>query len=134
MAEDESAGEKTEKPSGKKISNAREQGMVGQSADLSAVMSMSASFITFMYFSGEIWQNLLILMKSAFTFWSVAESSDFDPFILISAPTIKMTPQIFYVMLAAAICGAFSTLLQTNFLWAPKLFKFNFSQLKVIFW
>ena len=129
VAEDESAGEKTEKPSGKKISQARTDGMVGQSADLSSVCSMIAAFTAFSYFANEIWTNLILLMKSAFNFGEKDYTSNFGMFSLISAPTFKLAPQIVLVMLAAAIFGSLSTLLQTNFLWAPKLFKPKFSML-----
>ena len=130
MADEESAGEKSEQPTGKKVSHSREQGMVGQSADLSAVMSMGAAFYTFLYFSAEIWNGLVALMKSSLNFATVEkEGVDIGVFHFISAPIIKLAPMVFFVMLAAAIFGATSTLLQTNFLWAPKLFKPKFSQL-----
>lgn len=129
MAEDESAGEKTEKPSGKKISQAREEGMVGQSTDLSTVMSMTAAFVAFSYYASELWSNLLILLTSALSFGDKDYTQTSGMFSLISAPTMRLAPIIFLVMFAAAFFGTMSTLLQTNFLWSPKLFKPKFSQL-----
>ena len=129
MAESESGEEKTEKPSGKKISQAREDGMVGQSADLSTVFSMTAAFVAFSYYASEFWSNLLVMTKSALSFGEVNYTTTTGMFSLISAPTLKLAPIVFLIMFSAAFFGTISTLLQTNFLWAPKLFKPKFSQL-----
>jgi flagellar biosynthetic protein FlhB len=133
VADDEGSGEKTEKPTGKKLGQARSDGMVGVSADLSSVLSMTAAFYVFFYFSNEIWKSMLILLKSAFSFQDVDKQSiEIGIFHYISSPLRQLTPLIFFVMIAAAIFGSMSTLLQTNFLWSPKLFKPKFSHLNPI--
>ena len=42
---------------------------------------------------------------------------------------VDIAPLILFIMVASAAAGSLSTLIQTNFLWAPKLFKPNFNQL-----
>ncbi len=129
MAEEESAGEKSEKPTNKKLEKSRTDGMVGQSQDLSAVVSMSASFVVFVLISNELWSKLIILMKSALSFGNENYTTEFSLFKFVSAPLMQLVTPIFYIMVAAAIFGSLTTLLQTNFLWSPKLLKPKFSQM-----
>lgn len=129
MAEDES-GEKTEKPTGKKIQESRTQGMVGVSADLSNLLSMSAGLYFFLLFIPKVWESFIILTKSSLSFSKFQNQTIQTAFFKGPLPALMdIAPIIFLIMLASALTGSISTLLQTNFLWAPKLFKPNFSQL-----
>jgi len=129
MAEDD-AGEKTEKPTGKKVSESRTQGMVGMSADLSNLLSMSAGFYVFLLLVPSVWNGFITLTKANLSFYTFKDKSINDAFVNGTLPSlIDIGPLILIIMAASAIAGTSSTLLQTNFLWAPKLFKPNFSQL-----
>lgn len=139
MADNESA-EKTEAPSGKKLSEARTEGQVAQSADLSSVISMTAAVTAFYFVSPYLWNSLLLMLKAAFSFSEHrAEHDDLRILLAINTPIKEIVPLVLIVMVSAAICGALSTLIQTKFLFTmkpltPKLSKINpLSGLKRLF-
>jgi flagellar biosynthetic protein FlhB len=132
MAE-EGAGEKTEKPTGKKVSEARTQGMVGVSADLSNLISMSMGLYAFLKLIPGVWQDFISLTTSSLNFATFKNQDIHTAFTKGPLPSlVDITPLILIIMGASAISGSFSTLLQTKFLWAPKLFKPNFGQMNPI--
>ncbi len=130
---EEGSDDKTEKPTGKKLGEARTQGMVGASADLSNVLSMTAAYIAFQHIIPSLWLGLISLTKASLNFGDYKDGNIESALIKGPlTPLLHISPLIFIVLLSAALTGALSTLLQTNFLWANKLFKPNFSHLNPI--
>jgi flagellar biosynthetic protein FlhB len=137
---DQDSAEKTEDPTERKISKAREDGQVGQSSDLSGVFSISAAFLTFYILSPYVWDSLLLMTKSALSFSNTPrEVTDMRLFLAVSQPVIRLAPLLIVIMVAAGFCGALCTLSQTKFLFTlkpiiPKLSKLNpINGLKKIF-
>lgn len=132
MANDEN-GEKTEQPTGRRVSQARSEGMVARSAELSQVLSMSTAFLMLQYVGPAIWQKLIVLCR-----WGLTTEYGSKPFALgdlkyhFYGLLFYLAPEILLLMIITAIVGAGSTLVQTDFLWAPKLFKPKFSHLNPI--
>ena len=62
MAEDD-AGEKTEKPTSKKVQESRTEGMVGVSAYLSNLLSMFAGFYVFLMLVPNVGMDLSPLQE-----------------------------------------------------------------------
>ncbi len=132
MAEDD-AGEKTEKPTAKKLKESRDQGMVGTSADLSNLLSMLGGFYAFLFLGPAVWNGFISLTKSNLNFATFKGVSTHTAFTRGTVPSLMdLGPLVLMIMGASAFLGASSTLLQTNFLWSPKLFKPKFSQLNPI--
>lgn len=72
MAED--MGEKTEKPTGKRLSDAREKGQIGKSQDLSAAIIMSGVLVVLLVFAQSTLVRMLILTGENLAPQTVASS------------------------------------------------------------
>ena len=129
MAE-ESFQEKTEKPSPKKISDARKKGQVAKSREIPSVFILIVSLAVF-YFSGSaMFMNIAEFMKYMFQNISRNEfqsSSLYSYFISVSIQFIKI---IFPLMIAVFIAGILSHIIQFGFLFSgealtPKLSKLD---------
>lgn len=133
MAEENDTGTKTEAPSGKRISQAREDGMVGKSIDLSQVLGMSAAFVALQYIGPLFWDDMTIILRGGFT--SRFSTEEF------TLPALRLQffgllwlllPHVLALMTIAAFFGAGSTAIQTKFLWSWKLVKPKFNYLNPI--
>lgn len=67
MAEDQ-AEEKTEEPSGKRLSEAREKGQVARSRDLNATVILMFTAVGFLTFGKELTGHLATMMRQSFEF------------------------------------------------------------------
>lgn len=132
-AESETGAEKSEAPSAKRLTQARSEGQVGKSTDLSQVLGMTAAFIALQYVAPSIWEDLQILTKGSLSFETSSEPFTIDLMRTHFYGLIKLLlPEILLIVLIAAIFGAGSIALQTKFLWSNKLLKPKFSNLNPI--
>jgi flagellar biosynthesis protein FlhB len=130
---DQDSAEKTEEPTDKRRQKAREDGQVGQSADLSNVFSISAAFLAFYILAPQVWDMLLLLTKSALSFANTpSDVNDMRIFLAVSNPIKKPAPLLILVMCCAAFCGALCTMSQTKFLFTMKPLKPKFSKLNPV--
>ena len=123
MAENDT-GEKTEKPTGRRISEARREGQVVRSVDLSQVLGLTAAFVAIQYLAPRLWMDIIIISRSGFG--GGAHPADFSIeglqrnfFALIAL----ILPHILLLLFISALFGAGSTAIQTKFLWSSKLFR-----------
>jgi flagellar biosynthetic protein FlhB len=122
--EEGDSGDKTEGPTGKRAGHARSQGMVGQSTELSQVIGMTAAFHALCYITPWLWQDIINLVKGAF-------SSEYfhEAFTLPILRThfygilFLVLPKLFLILSIAAFFGAGATAVQTNFLFSWTLIK-----------
>lgn len=132
MAE-EQGGEKTEQPTPRRQNEARRDGMVGQSTELSQVLGIIAAFIAIQHVSPYLWNSLLIILRSALTSRYFTEpltaQALHEQFIAL---LFLLVPQLLLILVIAAFFGAGTTAIQTKFLWSPKLFRPKFSQLNPV--
>jgi flagellar biosynthetic protein FlhB len=128
---DNDSADKTEEPTAKRLSKARSDGEVAQSADLSSVFSITAAFISFFILAPAVWDGLLELTRSALNFANTPPgTNDMRLFMSVAGPIKSLTPLLLIVMISAAISGSLCTLSQTSFLFTtkpltPKLSKLN---------
>lgn len=133
MAEDEGAGDKTEAPSGRRITQSREKGMVGQSAELSQVIGLTAAFVGLLHIAPSLWHDLIAIFK-----YILSPEIISDPLTLLNLKKnlflilYHIGPKVFLIMIIAAFFGAGCTALQTDFLWSWELVKPKFSKLNPI--
>lgn len=123
MAEEKGAQDKSEKPTPKRRSQAREKGQVSKSQELSGVMVLMAGLVGFLLFGAYIYNQIMGFMRfmlsgvaqttitrdgvlGMFTDWSVFFFSTIAPILL-------------FVVLAAVIINV----IQVGFLWAPTRIK-----------
>lgn len=130
MADESDSGEKTESPSARRLSQSRSEGMVGQSRDLSQVISITAAFIALQYIAPQLWRDLGVITTGSFT--SRYSSEDITLSVIQSqgmALTKQLLPEVGLLVLIAALFGAGCTAVQTDFLWSWKLLRPKFSMI-----
>jgi flagellar biosynthetic protein FlhB len=123
MADNNSAQEKTEKPTPRKRSKAREKGQVAKSAELAGAMVLMAGLISFLIFGGFIYNQV-----SGFLSYMLANAAqqEISPQNVLSMFTgwyyflfITVAPVFLFVVLAAIIFNV----IQVGFMWAPSRIK-----------
>ncbi len=124
MAEEGDAGEKTEQPTARRLSEARKEGQVGVSNDLSSVIGMIAAFWALQYAAPYLWHDMELIVRQSFTSRYGTQAIDIPA---IQAQTLEIllliAPEILIIMFCAAFFGAGSTLIQTKFLWSWHLLR-----------
>lgn len=76
MAEESSGQDKTEQPSPKKLSDAREKGQVPRSKEFTTVIVLIASGVAMLFLGAQIIESLAEVMSNSFTF---SRNQLFDP-------------------------------------------------------
>ncbi len=132
MAEHD-AGEKTEQPTDKRRSQARADGMLGQSTELSHVIGMIGAFLAIKSISPYLWQDMITMLRGALTSRLAYEPMTIEllhhQFIGL---LLLIMPEILGILFIAALAGAGCTALQTRFLFSRKLLRPKFKQLHPI--
>ena len=130
MAEEEGGQEKTEEPTGRRLTQSRSEGMVAKSYDLSSTIGMISAFVALQYIGPKLWNDLLIVFHEALAGGYAYENFsvgmlqyNFLGLLWIFAPHVLL------LMVIAAFFGAGSTALQTKFLWSSKLLKPRFNMI-----
>ncbi len=124
MSDEQDAFEKTEEPTARRKDQARKDGNVGHSRDLSQMTGMIGAYITLQLVAPYMWEDMQLLTTQAFT-----STYSTDPITLQAAHTELMDiiwlilPELLILVVVASIFGAGVTALQTNFLWSWKTIK-----------
>ena len=139
MAEDTDQDSKTEEPTGKRLSDARDKGQVVTSKEVSTALLFVAATVLF-YFQGEVlWHSLQTKMRF---FFSGAISGDITPMgmsVLLDGIIMEFMVDLAPFFALFVIFAIFSGILQHGFLISmeslqPKLSKLNpISGLKRLF-
>jgi len=133
MADENDSGEKSELPTGKRMGEARSDGMVIRSVELSQVLSITTAFMLLQYLAPSMWGKLILLFRDCFTsrysteFWSI-DDLRYNFYMLVW----RMLPDLLVLLVITAFFGAGSTLLQTNFNLSWKMVKPKLSRLNPI--
>jgi len=124
------AHDKTEEPTGKKLQQARDKGQIARSKELSTVLVLVGSAISFLILGKDIAQALFNVMQRAFTL-SRDETYDFVHMIQAAHAAINEVslPVIFY-MVIALIAGVYGNIALGGYNFtmksaAPKASKMN---------
>ena len=131
MAED--MGEKTEQPTGKRLSDARMRGKVAKSADLSAAIVMSGATIVICVFGVDIISGLGIVMRYVLS--PQVLSSDLAggrvaaDASLVFSEVVRLVAPIMIVMM---VVGYLAQVTQVGFMFSAKVLEPNLARLNVI--
>lgn len=123
MAENDT-GEKTEKPTGRRTTQARSEGQVVRSVELSQVMGLGAAFIGIQYLSPLLWSDMVTVTRGG-----LSGSIPTEDFTLeglrrnFYGLVFLILPHILMLLAIAAFFGAGATAVQTKFNWSLKLIK-----------
>ena len=129
MAE-ESFQEKTEKPSPKKISDARKKGQVAKSREIPSVFILMVSLAVFYFIGSAMFANIAEFMKYMFQNISRNEFQNASLYSYFISVSIKFIKIMFPLMIAVFIAGILSHIIQFGFLFSgealtPKLSKLD---------
>ena len=107
MAESSTGQEKTEDPTAKKISDAREKGNVARSRELTTTVMMLSSAVGLLLFGPTIVAGISLVMKNSFT---IKRAHVFDTFYMldtfldsVSQMLIALAPFLFMLVIAAIV-------------------------------
>lgn len=121
---DNGAQERTEKPTARRLSEARKKGQVAHSRELSQLLGMIAAYTTLRYVAPYLWNEIKVLAIHAF---SGEINEDFFTVVALQHSFLSVMqlilPPILVLMVIASIFGAGSTLVQTDFLWCKDSLK-----------
>ncbi|WP_417832251.1 flagellar biosynthesis protein FlhB [Terasakiella sp.] len=130
MAEEDDAS-KTEEPTDKKLSKAREEGQVSQSQEIKSWASFFAAAI-FVLFLGPIFAKSVV--EPIIYFWRDGYQLSLDRNSvgvmferLLGDMGVRVLPLLFVLMLTAVMSGVF----QTGLIWAPKKIQPKLSNLSL---
>ncbi len=124
MADENESGQKTEEPTARRRSEARGEGQVGVSLDLSNVCGMTFAFLALQFIAPLLWQDFTLILQHCFTSKYFSERLTIAASQNEGAATLLLVlPHLFLLMLIAAVGGAGCSALQTQFLWSWKLLK-----------
>ncbi len=133
MAEDpESGGEKTEDPSSRKLSKAREEGQVAKSMEIPSVFVLLAGAIALYASSWYIYNNLLAVLHYNFSFDKIPLLNDLEVVKLLAYHTEKVIFLMIPVMAAVMMMALFSNIAQVGFVISWKAIEPKFSKLDPI--
>lgn len=131
MAEDpEGGGEKTEDPSSKKLSKAREEGNVPKSTEIASVFVLLAGVIALNASAGYVYNNLLSVFHFNFNFQKIPLLTDLEVIRLLAFHTEKFIFICIPILLPIVLVALLSNVAQVGFSisWKslePKLSKLN---------
>lgn len=126
MADD--MGEKSEEPSSRKLSDAREQGQVAKSQDLAAAIDLFGAFILLLVFGASLARALFIITRSIFEDTLTPTEGSIYPIVqlILFHVGISLIP----LLLALCLIAASGHVTQFGLLWntgilAPKFTRLN---------
>jgi len=116
MAEDpESGGEKTEDPSSRKLSKAREEGQVAKSGEIPSVFVLLAGATALYASSYYIYNNLVSVFHLNFKFEKIPLLTNLEVVRLLAVHTEKLIYTCLPVMLAVMLMALLSNVAQVGF-------------------
>lgn len=131
MAEDEDDASKTEEPTDKKLSKAREEGQVSQSQEIKSWASFFAAAL-FVLFLGPIFVKsvtgpIVYFLEDGYQLSLDRNSLSVMFERLLSDMGLRVLPLLFAFMVTAVMSGV----LQTGLIWAPKKLQPKFSNISI---
>lgn len=133
MADEGDGGEKTEQPTGRRMGQARGEGMIARSVELSQVLAISTAFLMLERLAPRLWNKLIVVTTAGLTSpYGSTELTMGDMRYHLYGLILYLLPDILLLLFLTAVVGAGSTLLQTKFNFSTKFIKPNFSRLNPI--
>lgn len=133
MAEDpESGGEKTEDPTSRKLTKAREEGQVGKSMEIPSVFVLIAGVISLYASAHFVYRNLTAIMQHNFRFERIPSFGQNDLINMLAFHMEKMVITLSPMMIAIFLIALLSNIAQVGFAISWKAIEPKFSKLDPI--
>lgn len=124
--------EKTEPPSGRKISEARSQGQVAMSRELNAAIALLMGVWLLRNNGMNLYQALSEVTVSTLVALPKAEATSAWIVGFLVSSFLRVMPTLLQIMVWLLVTGMIVTVAQTGLLWASKRIGFDFSRLNII--
>ena len=123
-------GERTEAPTPRRLSEAREHGQIARSADLTAALGLLGGLLFLQWFGPRMVAAMVDLMRDAFGERDAASVGKIDVVVVIGSLLVTLLAAAGPFLLAMMVLAASSNLLQVGWLFTwepltPKLTKLN---------
>ncbi len=130
--ENEQGQEKTEQPTDKRKSDARNEGQVGRSQDLNSALVLVGGLILLTIFGGFVLQRLMEFSVGMYGRIDeiTLDGSNFRQYLSGAAKYVMMTISPFYIVIP--IIGVVASLVQFGFLFSTKAIKPKLSKLNPV--
>ena len=116
-----STGERTEKPTPRRLQKAREEGQVARSQELANGFSLLASFLTLSFIFEKIIDAMARQMRASFTMRSIPEFTIESAFTLLIGRLLYIASTMAPLLLVTAVVGITIGFLQVGPLFVPNL-------------
>lgn len=129
---DNPGGQKTEKPTPKRLEKAREEGQAARSQELNAAFTLLASFLALYAITGKIISSLSNKMTDFLSLRALPDITVNSSYAIITDLFIYVFRLIAPVMLASAVIGVIISFIQVGPRFTPKLIRPKFSRINPI--
>ena len=127
---DDSAGDKTEAPTPRRIMDARQKGNVGKSPDLNSAVGFLVGFLCLSWFGSGVIRSWMTFLRQSLESRDPAAAGMVDLNVVVRSIGTTTLAAAGPIMLGLVVAGLFSNLIQVGFLLTshpltPKLDKLN---------
>jgi len=129
---DNPGGQKTEKPTPKRLERAREEGQVARSQELNAAFTLMASFLVLYALFGNMISSLNSKMTGFLSLRVLPDITKDSSHIIMTELFIYIFQLISPVLFTSAVIGVFISFVQVGPRFTPKLIKPKFSKINPI--
>ncbi len=129
---DNSRGQKTERPTAKRLKKARDEGQVAKSQELSSAFNLAGGFLILYFLFGNLVNSLRGKMYSFLTLAEMSEITRDNSLELILGTYIYIIQLVIPIMLITGVVGLFVNLIQVGPRFIPKLILPKLSKLNPI--
>jgi flagellar biosynthetic protein FlhB len=116
---DDSAGDKTEAPTPRRRAEAREQGNVARSVDLTAAVLMIGSMLLLKYYGGNVIESLRAILAQMLSVQSLSNIEPTSMLVDFSRAIVSVALSLLPLMLGLVILAVLSNILQVGFFFNP---------------
>jgi len=116
---DDSAGDKTEAPTPRRRAEAREQGNVARSVDLTAAVLMIGSMILLKFYGGNVIESLRAILAQMLSVQSLSNIEPTSMLVDFSRAIVSVALSLLPLMLGLIILAVLSNILQVGFFFNP---------------
>ena len=132
MADEESAGEKTHEPTGKKLEEAREKGNVPKSQDLFGLVSLAVGVGMVLVFQGLIGRRIMVYTQMIYDEIPNNNYSHTEFFELLYQGLMAIAKVILPILISLAVVSVVLGMIQMRFIIPKEPIKFNWKTLDPI--
>ncbi len=130
--ENDDAASKTEEPSAKKLSDARQRGEVVKTPELSSLLSLTAAFAVVAIGGGYLATDMAHKLQPFLAHPDAMRLDGAGGVDVGRNAILAALPALLAVTFAAGLAGAAGNLLQTGFMFTPSKLKPDFSKLNIL--